>query len=454
MRLAIRRATRLWHRDIYGDELFRRLTRNSAYLFSASAVSAFLGLLTLAATANALGATGLGVLAIIEAYAKSVERLINFEPWQALVRYGTSALEREDRTGFLRLVKASTLFDIGGATLAGTVAMLLAGFASGLMKLEPEQASMATIYSATLFFGLWSTPTALLRIFDKFHLIAKFTVALAAFRLAMTVGAWWLSAGLWWFIAISMIFAVALQLVPLAFAWRELRLQGYRGVFATPLKNVISDHPGILRFIWNANLNVVLRTATQRFDVLIVAAILGPSATGLYQIARRSAQAAMVVARPIQQAIYPDIARLWARGEHERFRRIMLFTNFTIGVTGLITLFVVSWKMRALVDLFFGPTFADAAPLIIVQGFAIVLFLAGTTLNPALLSMGRDATLARITLFGFIVFFIMITPMIYLFGAIGANFTHVVFNVIWLTGASTVMLRATSAALKPAADLT
>ena len=168
------------------------------------------------------------------------------------------------------------------------------------------------------------------------------------------------------------------------------------------------------------------------------------TATGVHQLARRSGQVAMVFGRPIQRAIYPDIARLWTRGEFDRFHRILLIINTAIFSTGLLGLLIDALNIDSLVRLLFGEKFLYAAPLRIVQGIAIVLFLAGNTLNPAQLSMGRDSALVRISLTASLVFFVAFVPLLNPFGVLGGTIAQVVFNVVWLMDSLTVCLRTTA----------
>jgi len=427
----------------FADDVLKRLLRNVTYLFSANMLVALFGLLTLAVMARALGATGLGVIALIQAYTQSIDRLLRFEPWQAVVRYGAAALEDGREDEFRRLIKFSTLFDLFGASLATLVAIVGAGFAAFWLGFDEEQARMATWFSATLIFSLSSTPIAVLRLFDKFDLIAMLTVGIAAIRFLLAVLAWQFGGDLWSFIIILMLFQMVQHLMPLVFAWRELRRQRRHDVWRLPLCGVLAENSGIRRFIWNSNINVIARTSTQRFDTLILGAILDPAAAGLYQLAKRTGLAALRLGRPIQQAVYPDVARLWARGEVLRFRRIVLGVNGVMGVAGAVAFIVVVFGADPLVRLAFGEDFAAAAPLVTVQVLAVTLFLAGNTFNPALLSMGADRNLIGITLAATVVFFALFVPLVSLFGPIGGNMSHVLFNLTWLLGCLVVFLRCT-----------
>ena len=417
-----------------GDDVLRRLARNLTYLFSANMIVAGLGMLTLVVMARSLGPTGLGVLALIEAYARSVDRIFRFESWQTLVRYGTHALEHGDETEFRRLVKFSTLFDVGGAALAASLALIGLFFVAGWFDLEDERQTMAMIFAASLYLGLSSTPTAVLRVFDRFQLLSKIAVAAATARLLMAVTAWQLGGGLWAFLIVLVISQLLEQLLPLTFAWRELRLQGHSHVWKLPFEGLLDHNPGILKFLLNVNINVIARTSTQRFDVLLLGALLGPAAVGLFQLAKRVGIAAQRLGRPIQQAVYPDIARLWVRGEVSRFRWIILRVNLVMGSLALIVFVILAMNMEFIVRLAFGEAFVPAVPIVIVQVLATTILLSGITMNPAMMSMGEDHKLVRITLAATAVFFAAFAPLVLNFGAIGASIGHVLFNTLWLGG--------------------
>ena len=441
-----------WWGAAFSDDVFRRLLRNVTYLFSAHVLVAVIGLLTLAVLARALGPAGLGVIALIEAYIRTVDRIFRFEPWQAVVRYGAIALENGREDDFRRLTKFATLFDLFGASLGALAALGAAKYAASWLGLDDDQTRMAMWFSATLAFSLSSTPTAILRLFDKFGLIAKMSAGLACTRLFLMVLVWQLGGGLWSFVIVLMLYQIAEQLTPLALAWRELRRQGYVGVWRTPLRGLLAENPGLPRFVWNSNINVMARTSTNRFDTLILGALLDPAAVGLYQLAKRTGLAALRLGRPIQQAVYPDVARLWARGEVARFRSIVLRVNGVMGALGAVAFVVIVPSVDILVRLAFGSEFAAAAPLIIVQVLAVMLFLAGNTFNPALLSIGADRSLIRVTLTATIVFFAAFVPFVHQFGLVGASLSHVAFNFTWLVGCLSVFLYRTRPAIPAMAN--
>jgi O-antigen/teichoic acid export membrane protein len=437
-----------WWKLQVADIALRRIVRNMAYLSSANILVASIGLITIAVVARALGPMGLGVIAIAESYVRLVDQFVRLEPWQAVIRYGSVALENKKEVQFLRLVKFSTLFDIFGGFLAAVVAISGCLLLSSIMGFDEKQKSLTIVYSLTLFLSLSATPTGLLRLFDLFDMAAKLSVFLAICRLALSVVAWQMSGEVWTFIIIMSIYTVGEQLAPFILAWRELRRRGHRGIWKIPLAGVLSENPGILRFIVNTNLNALSRIITQRFDTLVVGAVLGTSAAGLYQLARRVGLAAIRIGRPLQQAIYPDLAKIWARGEKQRFRLLVLRANALLTLFSVVAILIAAYFMESIVRIAFGDAFRAAAPLINIQLCAVALFLCGNTLGPALMSMGADKALLTVSATASVAFFAAIVPLLHMFGAEGAVLCQVIFNLILLVGSWVLFLRLSAGSKK------
>lgn len=433
-----------WWKSKITDLALRRILRNMAYLFSANILVAVIGLGTVAVMARALGPSGLGAIALAEAFVRIVDQLIRLEPWQAVIRYGALTLENGREVEFRRLVKFSTLFDILGGSLAAIVAITACLLISSWFGFDEEQKRITIAYSVTLFFALSATPTGLLRIFDLFDLAAKVSVFLALCRLALSVAAWLMSGDVWTFIIILAVYTIGEHLTQFFLAWRELRRRGHSGIWRTPLAGILKENPGILRFIINTNLYTLARLSTQRFDTLIVGAVLGTSAAGFYQLARRVGVATVKICRPIPQAIYPDLARIWVRGEKQRFRRIVLRVNASLTVFSTVAILGAAYFMEFMVEIVFGEAFRPVAPLMNLQLFAVALFLSGNTLGPALMSMGADKALVTVSIAATAAFFAAIVPLLNLYGAAGAILCQVMFNLILLAGSWALFLRLSS----------
>ncbi|MXU65210.1 lipopolysaccharide biosynthesis protein [Oceanomicrobium pacificus] len=426
---------------IRAEDTFKRLARNFSWLFSAHMAIALLGLVSLAVTARALGPAALGILAIVESYVRIIDRLFRLEPLQAVIKYGVDPLEASDRDRFLRLVKLSFLVDLCGGVLAGTIAIGFAGLAAPHIGLEEAGSAYLVLVAAALFLSFQPTGLSVLRLFDRFDLLAKIDTGVAALRLVLCVLAWAAGWGIWAFLTILFVQSVATNLVTFSYSLRELSRRGFDPFWIKPMKGVIEENSGFVRFLWNSNINVILRQSTQRFDTILLALVVDPVIVGYFHIAKRSSNAALRFGRPLRQAIYPDIARLWSAGQFDRFRTVVFITSGGVLAVMFVVFLPVMFYAGPLVALVFGQGYADAAGIVTIQALAVVLYLGGIILNPTLLAMGCDRQLVRVTFVATIMFFAGFLPMAKLFGGEGAAMAHLMFNVVWLVGCLIVFRR-------------
>lgn len=426
---------------IKGRSLRNRLLRNFAWVGSSQAVIAVLGLLSLALTARTLGPAGLGILAVIEAYTRLIGRLAHPEPWQALIQYGTRAQEQDDRQAFGRLGWLSLMVDVTGGLLAAGLAIALAGWASGWMRAAEGHAALLMIGGVALAFSPRPTAMGLLRIYDRFDILARLDMVIALIRLVLTALAWALGLGLWAFVGLFVLWTIADGLLPMFFALREMRRNGDRLISAAP-RQVLAENPGLLRLFVNSNVSVTLRQLRQRLDVLLLSAVLPAAALGLYQLARRIGEAALRLGRPVGQIIYPEFSRMAAQGNYRALRRLLLIaTGALTGVLALLLLPAVL-AMPALLPLIFGPDFAAAVPSVNIMAAAVALYIAGMTCAPALMSLSRDTAMMVITAVTTAIFLLGLIPAARAWGAEGAAAMHLITNAIWLIACLWVALSA------------
>ena len=443
----IKQLTRIGE-TLFASGVYRRLLRNAGWLFSTQVIGGLIGIVTLTMMARALGPAGLGVIAIVQAYTRIVDRLTRLEPWQAVIRFGTLALEAGDRERFCRLIKASMLIDLFGSLLAGTVALSLAALVAPFLSLPDAGAGYLQLLALGLFVSFKPTGIAVLRIFDRFDLLAKLDLAIIGLRFVLTALAYWFELGIWAYIGILLVESVANGLIVFLFSLRELRKRNFSAPTKTALTEFRTENEGFFKLLWNSNINVILRQSTQRFDVIILSAFVDNAAVGAYFLARRLAEATLKLARPINQVIYPELVRTWTSKTPAEFRRLLMTVAGCLLGAGLLIYVPVALNMKGLLSVFFGTEFEGATLLVNVQFLAAVIYLGSIVMNPAMLTVGRDGALVRITLIGTVAFFVLAVPLILLFGSVGLSLNFLLFNLFWLICCAVVLHRATLA--KPA----
>ena len=293
-------------------------------------------------------------------------------------------------------MKFGFLVDVASALFATMVAVAGVFVAGWWFDWAPETIQMAGLFSLSILFRTSSMPTAVLRLFNRFGLDAVQDVATNAVRVLLVAAAYMAEAGLWTFLLITMGAQILNSVVLTIVGWTVLRRQGYRGVMTSSCKGITQRCPGIWSFIWSLNAGNIARRSTRELDILFVGAVLDPAAASLYHIAKKLGEILVLAGTPIQQAVYPELARLWARAEAARFRRTVTQIDLGSGGLGVAFMMVIAFNAELLITLTMGAQFTAAAGPLVFQTLGVVVFLFGTALRPALFSMGMQVRFLQI----------------------------------------------------------
>jgi O-antigen/teichoic acid export membrane protein len=418
-------------RSLLRDAILRRMFKNVSFLLSGTAGASALGLVTLALTARALGPELLGIFALIQAYTRLVDRL-RLECWPALIKYGADALEDESRERFKSLIKFGLLLDISTSILAALGAAGVVLVAGAWFDWTAETTHMAGLFSIVILFRMSSMPIAVMRLFNRFGLDAALDIASAALRLLLVAIAYVMGAGLWGFVLITMATQITGSVVMIGVGWAILRREGYRGILSSSCKGITQRCPGIWSFIWSLNAGNLASKSTRELDTLIVGGVVDPAAVSIYHIAKRLGEVMLLAGIPIQQAVYPDVARLWARGEVERFRQTVMRINLGAGALAVSGLVAVAFYGDLLIKLTVGSEYLAAANLLVLQTVGVSLFLFGVALRPALFSMGLQMRFLQIVTLSTTCFYVVLLLAVPTIGLYGAPIAHIAYNVVWL----------------------
>jgi O-antigen/teichoic acid export membrane protein len=422
---------------------FEGVLRHIGVIFSANAIVAILGLFSLVLLTQSVGAVGLGLLALVEAYPRTIDQVFRFEPSQALIRYGTRSIERGDSENLRKLIKWATVMDFVGAAGAALVALATLHLANIWLQLSPNELFMAQLFTLTVFTYISATPVAVFRVLSKFGTYAKILVISAVIKFLSLAVLWWLEASILAFFYAIALNAVFQHLLPFVLAWRLISKDIEGPIMSLSFEGVLKKNKGILRFIFNANANVLTRNASRQFDVVLLGGLVGHTEIGLYQMAKRVALAAIRFSRPIETVVYPRLSQLWEQGHSQRVVMLVLrFITLFMAVSAPFLLFF--WFLGDFfIEWVFGPEFMQAKPLLLIQLVASALLMTTAVLNSALLSIDQDKQLLMVTLVSSILFLGGIVVFVPVFGIIAASWLTLAMNVSWALGCGFFFYRAT-----------
>lgn len=417
------------------DRILPRMAGNAFILLSGKSLNAVMSLGTMALAVRALGLESYGVLVLIHTFAVAIAEIGKFQCWQAILYYGTAKLEAGQLADFRRLVRFSLLLDVGSAVLAMALAVVGGWQLGPLLGWPPEAVTLGALYGVSALLLVGTTPTGLLRLYDRFDLLAIQNSLGALVRLLGAGIAFLADAGLAAFLLVWFAGVVASRLSLFAFAWREVCRRGHTGQAAGGAigwRGLTRPFAGIWRFVWLTNLNASAHLGFVHLGTLLTGGLLGSAEAGLFRIARQVAAALAKPARLLVQVIYPEFARLVAAGRMDRLRRLLLQSAGLAAGGAAVCLLVLVLAGSFLLELIGGASVQAAYPILLWLGVAALIDLWAFPLEPALISVGRAGTALAVRAGTLALFVPLLLVAVAEWGLIGVGFATLAASALLL----------------------
>lgn len=400
--------------------ILRRVVTNAGLLLGGRMVNAILGLAAIAIAARALGAAELGVLVLIQAFAQFLGEVVRFQSWQTILQYGARPLGEGRTADFQRVLRFSLFLDLA-STAVGIAIGLVGAFAfAGALGWGSDDAPAAALFTLSIAFMVSATPMGLLRLFDRFDVLAWQSGLIALLRAIGSVVALLMGAGMEGFLLAWAVGTVGSWIYLAGSAYAELRRRGLTKDFSWrgPLTEGM---PGAWRFAWNTNLASALDVAFTHVATLIVGALVGPAQAAFWRVGRQVADALAKPAKLLTPALYPELARLRAEDRHHAMWRLARNVGLLAGGFGLVMLAVSAFAGPQLLALVMGNAFAPAAEVMTWQVGAAVIGIFAIPLEPMLVSLGKPGAAVRVRLAVGAIFLAALPFLVERFGLIGAG---------------------------------
>jgi O-antigen/teichoic acid export membrane protein len=411
-------------------------------LVSTNVLGAVLQLAVFALAAQVLDLAALGVLVLIQTWAKVAEALVGFQSVSVLTRYLAEADECGESARFRGLVKAGLLVDGGGALAATLVAIALVPLAGGWFGLPPEWYLPAQIYAAVILTRIVGVTEASLRCFDCFWLIGLRPVMVAAATLLASLVMWIAGTGPQAWLYGWLVGEVLVNIAFLAMTMVELRRHGIRGVAGADARTALAQSPGFWRMLWQTYATFSVRILSQDADVLVASSLLGPSAAALLRAAKNVAAMVSQLGRPLQQVAAGPLARYTTSGNSHAAWNYALRISLIAGLAGLGLALMALLVGEYALTLAFGEDFVAAAPVMVALMLNAALYMFGIVLLPFGIALDRSDIALRTTLLGTACFAALLPALTGAFGLVGIGWAHVVYNAVWLVSGWALSYRA------------
>lgn len=400
------------------DSFWNNLVKNSFWAFAGDSVASAIGLVVTIILIKLIGNEKYGCLVIGQTYMTIIDIIINVQSWKGVIQFGQKSLVEKNEKALGKYIQIGSILDVSTAILCGIIALILAPVIGGWLKWSQETIICAQILSVEIFSHLSGTSTAILRILNKFNLVAlqKFLTAIVKISILLIL---LIKGGTISLVTATIAYASAdifgnILLVFLAFS-SYIKKYGKR--------NLINNNEkiDIKRFVsftlWGTVLDIV-DIPVNYFDIFIVS-LLGTNMVAVFKVFKQCISILSKVTSPIQQSVLPQFSELKAEGEIERgFRAVKSIRNVILKVIEPIAL-IVGVSSPLWLGFVYGEEYAYHWEVLLIYLLVQTFALSYTTIHPYFLSLDKAKNATIYSLISNIIYCVVAYILVIKFGMIG-----------------------------------
>jgi len=377
------------YRSIKDDALFKRLFRNSSYLFFSNVITGVLGFVQTIFIAKFLGVEQYGILALVMTYVMAVNQLLDFRVWEAVIKYVSEYCENKDRRRAWATIKLFYWIAFLTGLVAFLIAVLCAPLAARLLR-QPEIAGLANIFALSLLLlTVNGTSRAILQVFDKFKWISIQAIMRAVTMLVLTVSVLFASYGIRGVLAAYVISSFLGTLVLSYFILRVLRSNLWNVRKEANILLLRGRFREIGWFMFHTNMSAFWGMVIRHFDVLILGYFRGPTEVGYFKLAKNFVLLIGKIYDPLYDSIFPEISKLWALGCVKKFNRFLYKLTIITSTLFLPIALAMFIFCGMVIKLTVGSEFDSAVLAVRIMILGVTIGCIFTWARPTVIAIGK-----------------------------------------------------------------
>ncbi len=406
-----------------------RLIANAGKLFSSTTIASLIGVVSFVVVTRALGPSQFGALVLVYTFGNAMTRLCGFQTWETIIRFSArenAASEDDGRTS--AVFRFGWLLDVLSCAVAAVLMVILTGLAAELFNWSDQVRGAVPWYAVAVAASITGAPTAALRYFNRFDLIAWQRISAALVRLVIMLLVVVIEPTFTGFLVGWIVSHVVGHVLLIVLGLSVQRGNGLTFSGSTPVREVVDRE--VWRFLGASKANNVIRVFRE-LDAQIVAAFVDEAAAGLLRVARQLAAIVVRFVDAFFEAIYPDLADLAAKGEIALFRKFIRNVSVQVGVVTLLPLvgfiFLGEWFLNLVFGTAYAPAYVTACVLfggLVAWGFA-------QPLAPGLMALGAPGKLFVVNLVATCVYLVVLLVLTPDLSHVGAALAMASLHVSW-----------------------
>lgn len=373
---------------IKNDNFWKNLFKNSFWAFfgdaSASAITFIISIILI----KIIGSESYGILILAQSYMNIMDVIINIQSWRSTIQYGQKALVDGNAKELHSYVKLGCIMDISTAILCFIISILLPNLIGGFLHWSNEMILCSEIFAITIISHFAGTPTAILRLFNKYNLVALSKTLAAIFKITAIVAYYLITKNLN-LVSSTIIFMLTdfignILLVVFAF-YNYSKKYKISDIIKAKMPK---DAKSFISYTLWGTLSEIVDLPVQTIDVFIVS-VLGNATVAIYKIFKQIIGIISKVTGPIQQSILPQFSELSAKGNEKRGFEVVIkihktILKYTLPISILVGVTSYFW-LGKLYDMTYANYWYILFIYLMIQTYA----LSYTTIHPFFITLGN-----------------------------------------------------------------
>ena len=444
---------------IYSDKTVgKRIASNAGMIISAKMIAVLLGAGSLMVAAKSLDLVTLGTVIFLHAYMLFFGEVTTFKTWQSLIRFGATDLENDDPQSLSRLIKFGIKLDFVSVIFAYLLSVSLMGLVVWLVQTFPvfggddskvvSLQKYAALYCLVVLLRQTGTADGVLRLFDRFRLLAIEAIVMPALRFLGTLYAAWSGFGLEGFLVVWFVASGVSYIVVASLAMRELYQRRLLGMVFAARQKFLKPRKGLWPFVIKSNIDSSIASGFGHLPQLLVMAMFGAAWSGLYKVADEVAKLLSEGFKLLDQVIYPELAKLIAQGNASKIWRIVMRASVILLFAGIVLMAILWFMGPQILSTVFGEQFYKAVPLAVLLVPAAALMGIVAPLYPIFYAADKPERAIYVRGASLIVYIIAFVALAFTIGPMAPGWAMLICNLFAVVAVLIVARRTLKGAIK------
>ena len=409
------------------DGVGKRVRKNTGLMLGAKGVGAVMAAAGIVFAVQGLSVEEFGLLVYMHAYILFFTEVATFDSWLVMVRHAAGGLTgdeaaKSDPERIGRVARFCSSLDLLSASAGFAVAILIAVVASQFVEVIAQATPFLFFYCLLIFLNQKSASLGVLRLFDRFDLVALNSLTIPFTRMAGCGLAWAFGAPFWVYVAVWFVGSAVSYLTLPVLAYFELKRRKLWSAVKAGRLTLTAPEPKVWRFVMYTNIDTAIAAGAAQLPLLLAGNIGGAAYAGIFRIAQEVAIVLAKGAVMIDRVVYPEFTNLIAKGEGARVPGLVLRTGGAMFAVGAVIGAIVWVGGPSALAWALGPEYVKAAGLAVLLILGASLTAASGPLFPAFYASGKPKKAIFARLSGLSVMVIGFFALYHTVGRIGPGF--------------------------------